>query len=203
MAALQFDRGRPFPSQLLALPRESPDVTAVERDAAKLGQPCAAVAGRPSKNSLPLRGRGTPLRANSFQTGRVPKKVNVASSFSPSPGALVSRPGAADPRAGSGSQFPAVLRVESKFMFAFSSVWAAVSRGAEPRSRRCRYPGATDGQHGRCRAKGCPQIGSQHMRQGYTHPLQGLLRRWLWPERATQHFVSARVLRRVRRRYIR
>ena len=57
MAALQFDRGRPFPSQLLAFPRESPDVTAVERDAAKLGQPCAAVAGRPSKNSLPLRGR--------------------------------------------------------------------------------------------------------------------------------------------------
>ena len=32
------------------------------------------------------------------------------------------------------------------------------------------------------------------MQQGYTHPLQGLLRRRLWPERATQHFVSARVL---------
>ena len=99
----------------------------------------------------------------------VPKKVNVASSFSPSPGALVSRPGAADPRAGSGSQFPAVLRVESKFMFAFSSVWDAVSRVAEPKSRRCNGPGATDGQHGRCRTKAFPQIGSQHMRQGYTH----------------------------------
>ena len=35
-----------------------------------------------------------------------------------------------------------------------------VSRGAEPKSQRCRYPGATDGRHGRCRAKGCPQIGS-------------------------------------------
>ena len=58
MAALQFDRGRPFPSQLLAFPRESPDVTAVERDAAKLGLPRAAVAGRPSKNSEQLRGRG-------------------------------------------------------------------------------------------------------------------------------------------------
>ena len=57
MAALQFDRGRPFPSQLLAFPRESLDVTAVERDAAKLGQPCAAVQAGPSKNSLPLRGR--------------------------------------------------------------------------------------------------------------------------------------------------
>ena len=57
MAALQFDRGRPFPSQLLAFPRESQDVTAVERDAAKLGQPCAAVQAGPSKNSLPLRGR--------------------------------------------------------------------------------------------------------------------------------------------------
>ena len=71
---------------------------------------------------------------------------------------------------------------------------AGASRGAEPKSRRCNGPGATDGQHGRCRAKGCPQIGSQHMRQGYTHPLQGLLRRRLWPERATRHFVSARVL---------
>ena len=80
----------------------------------------------------------------------------------------MSRPGAADPRAGSGSQFPAVLRVESKFMFAFSSVWAAVSRVAEPKSRRCNGPGATDGQHGRCRTKAFPQIGSQHMRQGYT-----------------------------------
>ena len=44
--------------------------------------------------------------------------------------------------------------------------------------------------------QGCPQIGSQHMQQGYTHLLQGLLRRRLRPERATQHFVSARVLRR-------
>ena len=38
--------------------------------------------------------------------------------------------------------------------------WAGSSRGAEPKSRRCRYPGATDGRHGRHRAKGCPQIGS-------------------------------------------
>ena len=53
MAALQFDRGRPFPSQLLAFPRESPDVTAVERDAAKLGLPRAAVAGRPSVINRP------------------------------------------------------------------------------------------------------------------------------------------------------
>ena len=73
-----------------------------------------------------------------------------------------------------------------------SSRCAGASRGAEPKSRRCRYPGATDGRHGRHRAKGCPQIGRQHMRQGYTHPLQGLLRRRLWPERATPHFVSAR-----------
>ena len=57
MAALQFDRGRPFPSQLLAFPRESLDVTAVERDAAKLGLRCAAVLAGPSKNSRPLRGR--------------------------------------------------------------------------------------------------------------------------------------------------
>ena len=42
---------------------------------------------------------------------------------------------------------------------------AGASRGAEPKSRRCRYPGATDGRHGRHRAKGCPQIGSQ---QRYT-----------------------------------
>ena len=132
MAALQFDRGRPFPSQLLAFPRESPDVTVVERDAAKLGQPCAAVAGRPSKNSLPLRGRGTPLRANSFQTGRA-KKSECSLEFSPSLGALVSSPGAADPRAGSGSQFPAVLRVMSKFKFTFSSsmVRSLERRGAQ------------------------------------------------------------------------
>ena len=38
--------------------------------------------------------------------------------------------------------------------------WSGASRGAEPKSRRCRYPGATDGRHGRHRAKGCPQIGS-------------------------------------------
>ena len=57
MAALQFDRGRPFPSQLAAFPRESLDVTAVERDAAKLGLRCAAVLAGPSKNSRPLRGR--------------------------------------------------------------------------------------------------------------------------------------------------
>ena len=56
MAALQFDGGCPFPRQLLAF-RESPDVTAVERDAAKLGQSCAAVLAGPSKNSGPLRGR--------------------------------------------------------------------------------------------------------------------------------------------------
>ena len=42
----------------------------------------------------------------------------------------------------------------------FRQVWSGVSRGAEPKSRRCRYPGATDGRHGRHRAKGCPQIGS-------------------------------------------
>ena len=40
----------PVSQQLLALPRESPDVTAVERDAAKLGLRCAVVAGWPSKN---------------------------------------------------------------------------------------------------------------------------------------------------------
>ena len=72
-----------------------------------------------------------------------------------------------------------------------SSLLAPASRSAEPKSDAALVQGATDGRHGRCRAKGCPQIGSQHMQQGYTHPLQGLLRR-LWPERATQHFVSAR-----------
>ena len=82
------------------------------------------------------------------------------------------------------------------------SVWVIESPFAEPKSDAALAQGATGGQHGRCRAKGCPQIGSQHMQQGYTHPLQ-LLRRRLWPERATQHFVSARVLGRVRRRYIR
>ena len=77
MAALQSDRGRPFPSQLPAFPRESPDVTAVERDAAKLGQPCAAVAGRPSKNSLPLRGRRNAARAKMSGTCSISKKVKV------------------------------------------------------------------------------------------------------------------------------
>ena len=124
------------------------------------------------------------------------KKVRCSFGFFASLGALVSSPGAPDPRAGDKSQFPAVLRVGSKFKFTFSSSMGRglnlVSRGAEPKSQRCRYPGATDGRHGRCRAKGCPQIGSQHMQQGYTHPLQGLLRRRLWPERATPHFVSAR-----------
>ena len=66
------------------------------------------------------------------------------------------------------------------------------SAARSPRTDAGLVQGATDGRHGRHRAKGCPQIGSQHMRQGYTHPLQGLLRRRLWPERATQHFVSAR-----------
>ena len=66
------------------------------------------------------------------------------------------------------------------------------SAGRSPRTDAGLVQGATDGQHGRHRAKGCPQIGSQHMQQGYTHPLRGLLRRRLWPERATQHFVSAR-----------
>ena len=41
-----------------------------------------------------------------------------------------------------------------------SSRWDCASRGAEPKSRRCNGPGATDGQHGRCRAKAIPQIGS-------------------------------------------
>ena len=77
----------------------------------------------------------------------------------------------------------------------FRQVWSRASLGAEPKSRRCRYPGATDGRHGRCRAKGCPQIGSQPMQQGYTHPLQGLLRRRLWPERAKAYIVT-HVLRR-------
>ena len=119
MAALQFDRGRPFPSQLLAFPRESPDVTAVERDAARLGQPRAAVAGRPSKNSEPLRGRRNAAMGQFIPDGQSPKKVNVASVFSASLGALVSRRGAADPRAADGSRFSAVLRVESKLKLVF------------------------------------------------------------------------------------
>ena len=92
------------------------------------------------------------------------KKVRCSFGFFASLGALVSSPGAPDPRAGDKSQFPAVLRVGSKFKFTFSSSMGRglnlVSRGAEPKSQRCRYPGATDGRHGRCRAKGCPQIGS-------------------------------------------
>ena len=43
-----------------------------------------------------------------------------------------------------------------------------------PRADAALVQGATDGQHGHHRAEGCPQIGSQHMQQGYTHPLQGL-----------------------------
>ena len=74
MAALQFDRGRPFPSQLLAFPRESPDVTAVERDAAKLGQRAPQSLAGPAKIHPRCEAVGTPLRANSFQTGRAQKK---------------------------------------------------------------------------------------------------------------------------------
>ena len=75
MAALQFDRGRPFPSQLLAFPRESLDVTAVERDAAKLGQACAAVAGRPSKKFTPA-ARPWERRLGPIHSRRAdPKKV--------------------------------------------------------------------------------------------------------------------------------
>ena len=65
MAALQFDRGRPFPSQLLAFPRESPDVTAVERDAAKLGQRAPRSLAGPAKIHPRCEAVGTPLRANS------------------------------------------------------------------------------------------------------------------------------------------
>ena len=71
---------------------------------------------------------------------------------------------------------------------------AGASRGAEPKSRRCRYPGATDGRHGRHRAKGCPQIGSQ---QRYTtsagpcSPPHARRRRL-----PAENIVSARVLRR-------
>ena len=107
-------------------------------------------------------------------------------------GALVARPGGARRRLPVSARFAGGVEVKVGVSPSYKLVWAGASRGAEPKSRRCRHPGATDGRHGRCRAKGCPQIGSQHMRQGYTHPLQGLLRRRLWPERATQHFVSAR-----------
>ena len=119
MAALQFDRGRPFPSCWRSPGRAQTSQLSSEmtRNSA-CGAP-RSLAG-PAKIHSRCEAVGTPLRANSFQTGRA-KKVNVASSFSPSLGALVSRPGAADPRAGTGSQFPAVLRVESKLKLASSS----------------------------------------------------------------------------------
>ena len=117
MAALQFDRGRPFPSQLLAFPRESLDVTAVERDAAKLGLRCAAVLAGPSKIPGPCVAVGTPLRANSSP------ELNLAGPrgfFSHLLGALPPRPGGAGPPAGDGSQFLAVLRLKSKSKLAYS-----------------------------------------------------------------------------------
>ena len=107
MAALQFDRGRPFPSQLLAFPRESLDVTAVERDAAKLGLRCAAVQAGPSKDSTPLRG---PRNGRRPCSSRSAKFCRARGFFSHLLGALPPRPGAAGPRAGDNSRFPAVLR---------------------------------------------------------------------------------------------
>ena len=117
MAALQFGRGRPFPSQLPRFPgRASTSQLSSEaprnsgcgapqswRGPAKIPGPCVAV--------------GTPLRANSSP------ELNFAGPrgfFSHLLGALPPRPGGAGPPAGDGSQFLAVLRLKSKSKLAYS-----------------------------------------------------------------------------------
>ena len=88
------------------------------------------------------------------------KKVDVASGFSLLWEHSCRAAGRRTRELRAPTDFRPFFKVWFRFKVPSSSLLAPASRSAEPKSDAALVQGATDGRHGRCRAKGCPQIGS-------------------------------------------